>query len=156
MVQQHNPNHDKKTIVKLSYNVSHQLKNSASIEVMLLANIESNEILGMGKLHLLHPYSKTRETILTNFKGAWNHLNQENENLVQISLTGTQIAPTIRNGRSALQKNVLLQLSLENDWKTGVASFKYCLDNEWFNGGFIQAHHEGEIDKNTVARLQCA
>lgn len=146
----------KKTIVKLSYKISNLLKNSATFEVMLLANTQNNEILGMGKLHLFHPYTKIKETILTNFKGSWNNVNQENEHLVQISLTGTQISPTIRNGRSTIQKNTLIQLSLESDWKSGVASFKYCLDNEWFNGGFIQAQHEGELDKNTVAQLQCA
>lgn len=128
-----------KAIFKLIYKICNHQKGGTCFDIVLLINTATNEVLGMGKLQPTLP--KTQH-ILCNLSGNWSFINANADDGIHISVEGKFIDRTNQDGQS--RKNAEINLSLEKDWRSGIASFKYLLDKEWVHGGYAQIELEDE------------
>ena len=128
-----------KTIFKLIYKICSQQQGGTCFDMVLLINTTTNEVLGMGKIK---PTLPEAQDILCNLSGNWSLVNADIDDGINIAVEGKCINRT--NKETASRKNAEINLSLEKDWRSGVASFKYLSGEEWLHGGYAQVELDAE------------
>jgi len=130
-----------KIIFKLIYKICNHQPGDTCFDVILLINTVTNEVLGMGKIKQT---DAPKKDLLCNLSGNWRFINAEPENGISISVEGKCINGSNQNSTS--RKNAEINLSLEKDWRSGVASFKYLSEKEWLHSSYAQV--ELSADQN--------
>lgn len=119
-----------KDVFKVDYLISTHLMGGVSFTVRMLVNTQTNKVVGMGKISQA---TKPPLNILTNLKGDWSYMCTMSSCNILVVAEGTNDFNNVLHGTPPEALNTKLRMSLEDNWKKGIADFQYLKDGKWID-----------------------
>ena len=144
-----NQNNEIRHYFNLNYRISNNLAGGISFNVSLIVDTNTKKIIGKGNITQAVNPPLNIPTILS---GDYSYMCTMNSCNILVVMEGVSpYAPLILGAPQPIQ-NVKLRMSLEDDWKSGTATYSFLLDGKWVDVGYqkvelVELSDELNVDK---------
>ncbi len=136
-----------------NYRISNNLMGGVSFNLSLIINRKTNRVVGTGNISQA---TNPRLNIETNLVGDYSYMaTMKSCNILVVADGYAPFAPLVMGAPQPI-KNVTLRMSLEEDWKSGIAFYSYLINGQWVNVGpqkveFIETPVEQTVENLAAA-----
>ena len=120
-------------LFRASYLISNHLHGGISFKMELIIDSKTNKVVGIGQINQA---TSPIKVIATQLNGDYSYMCTNNSCNILLVAEGVSPFHPLIHGIPQNYKNVSLRMSLQEDWKSGTATYKFLYDGEWIDSGY--------------------
>lgn len=120
-------------LFRASYLISNHLSGGISFKMELVIDSRTKKVVGVG--HITQATNPPKN-IATQLSGDYSYMCTMDSCHILVVAEGVSPFHPLIHGVPQNYKNVSLRMSLEEDWKSGVATYQFLYDGEWIDSGY--------------------
>lgn len=126
-------NKENKHLFRASYLISNHLIGGVSFTIELIIDSKTNKVIGIG--HIFQSVSPPMN-VVSQLEGDYSYMCTMKSCDILVVADGVSSFHPLIHGVPQNYKNVSLRMSLNEDWKSGTATYKFLYNGEWVDSGY--------------------